>query len=225
MAKKFKALKQWSKKDGQKMAGFALNTYTKMGQNSKFAGAGTEGGGGGVLPATMKSSADDLNAKYLNKKNGPIAKGLYVTSLKTMEALLQTQVDFVNFIANGDSDIILSSGFLCSSGVIVKAVIPDTPKPSVITIDGDGSISITNVKVEGADTYCIVVFIGAITKVVVHKNGIQFPDGGNVFVITTGSLHEQITGLTPGVQVSVTTLAQNAAGKSPFNVILSKYVS
>ena len=224
MAKKANALKNWPKRNGQKMAGFALNTVTKMGSNVKFKDAGT-GEGGGVIATTVTAAANDLHGKYLNKINGPEAKGLYETAIITMEAILQSQVAFVNFIAKGDRDIILSTGFNCSADAIAKAIIPETPRPPAVKINGSGIITIGNVKVTGVISFCIVVFIGLASKVVVSKKSISIPEGGNVIIIPNGGVNERITGLTPGVQVSVMSLAQNAAGMSAFSVVVSKYVS
>ena len=224
MGKKSSPLKNWPKKNGQKMAGFAKNTVTKMGLNAAFKDAGTVIGKG-VTPAAVTAAADDLSAKYLNRLNGPIAKGLYETSIVTMEAILQSQWAFVNDIANGNRDTILSSGFTCSADAKAKAVIPETPRPSIVTINGSGNITVENVSIAGVVSLCIVVFIGLVTNVVVSNNCISFPEGGNVIVIPVGGVYEHLTGLTPGVQVSVMALAQNAAGMSAFSVLVSKYVS
>ncbi len=77
----------------------------------------------------------------------------------------------------------------------------------------------------GADSYCIVVFIGTVTPAVVSGKFISFPEGGITIVIPTAGLFETVTGLTPGTKISVMTLAQNAAGKSGFSTVVSKFAS
>ncbi len=224
MGKKAVPLKNWPKKNGQKMAGFAKNTVTKMGLNPVFKDAGTVVGHG-VVATTVTAAADDMSAKYLNRLNGPIAKGAYDTSIITMEAILQSQCAYVSFIADGNRDIILSSGFECSAITNSKAVIPETPRPPVVTINGSGNITIENMSIVGVVSLCIVVFLGLVSKVVVSKNSISFPEAGNVIIIPYGGVYEHLSGLTPGVQVSVMALAQNASGMSAFSVLVSKYVS
>ena len=224
MGKKAAPLKNWPKKNGQKMAGFAKNTVTKMGLNAAFKDAGTVVGKG-VTPAVVTTAADDMAAKYLNRLNGPIAKGLYETSIITMEAILQSQWAFVNEIADGNRDTILSSGFNCSADTNAKAVVPETPNPPIVTINGSGNITIENVAIAGVVSVCIVVFLGLVTKVVVSKNTIAFSEPGNIIVIPVGGVYEHLSGLTPGSQISVMSLAQNAAGKSAFSILVSKYVS
>ncbi len=224
MASKFFPLKNWPKKDGQKKAGFATNTVAKMTGNSKFVSPGTTINGGVTL-AAMTAAADDLEAKYLLRNEGTQAMGHYDTANKFLEGLLVKQCAYVNITSNGDSDIIKSSGFNCSKETATKAVIPATPDAAVIGILGDGAISIGTPKVAGADSYCVVIFIGDVTSVVVNDNHISFPNGGITIVIPIAGIHETITGLTPGSKVSVTTLAQNAAGKSGFSAIVGKFVS
>ena len=224
MASKFFPLKNWPKKDGQKKAGFAINTVIKMTGNAKFVTPGTTINGGVVL-ATMKAAADDLDAKYLLRLNGTEAMGKYETANVLLEGLLVKQCDYVNITSGGDPDIIKSSGFNCSKETGTKAIIPDTPNPAHINIDGNGAITISTTKVVGADDYCTVIFIGEVTRVVVNGKYISFPDGGVTIVIPRAGLHETVTGLTPGSKVSVLTLAQNAAGMSAFSAIVSKFVS
>lgn len=224
MASKFFPLKNWPKIDGQKKAGFAVNTVTKMTGNPKFVSPGTTINGGVVL-TVMKDAADDLTAKYLLRLNGTQAMGYYETANKLLEGLLVKQCAYVNITSGGDSDIIKSSGFNCSKETDTKAVIPDTPGPANVNIDGNGAITISTPKVAGAEDYCTVIFIGVVTRVEVIGKHISFPDGGVTIVIPRAGLHETITGLTPGVKVSVLTLAQNSAGKSAFSTIVSKYVS
>lgn len=224
MASAFFPLKKWPKKDGQKKAGFATNTVSKMTDNSSFASPGTTINGGVVL-TVMTDAANDLSAKYLLKDDGTEAMGRYQTANTLLEGLLLKQCAYVNITSAGDPDKIKSSGFNCSAGVKSKAVIPATPGPAHIAIDGDGSITIGTPKVTGADSYCSVIFIGAVTSVVIVGKHISFPNGGVTIVIPTAGLFETITGLTPGTEVSVTTLAQNAAGKSGFSTVVSKFVS
>lgn len=224
MASAFFPLKNWPKKDGQKKAGFATNTVTKMTGNSNFATPGTTINGGVVL-TVMTSAANDLAAKYLLKDNGTEAMGHYETANVLLEGLLAKQCAYVNITSAGDPDKIKSSGFNCSAGAKAKAIIPDTPGPAHIIIDGGGAITIGTPKVAGADSFCTVIFIGEVTEVVVVGKHISFPNGGVTIVIPTASLFETITGLTPGTKVTVMTLAQNAAGKSSFSTPVSKYVS
>ena len=224
MASKFFPLKNWPKTNGQKKAGFAINTVNKMTTNTNFVSPGTTINGGVVL-TVMKDAADDLNAKYLLRLNGDQAMGAYETANTLMETLLVKQCDYVNITSGGNSDIIKSSGFNCSKEADTQAVIPPTPGPANISIDGDGIITISTIKVPGAEDYCIVIFIGAVTTVKVIGKYISFPNGGVTIVIPKAGLHETITGLTPGVEVTVITLAQNTAGKSAFSVPVSKFVS
>ena len=224
MASKFFPLKNWPKIDGQKKAGFATNTVTKMTGNASFASPGTTINGGVVL-TVMTAAANDLAAKYLLRLNGTEAKGQYDTANTLMESLLVKQCDYVKITSAGNSDIIKSSGFNCSKETDTKSVIPPTPGPAMIEIKGGGSIGITTPKVIGADDYCTVIFIGEVTTVLVINQYIFFPNGGVTIVIPKAGLHETISGLTPGSKVSVLTLAQNAAGKSAFSPIVSKFVS
>jgi len=224
MASKFFPLKDWPKTDGQKKAGFAINTVNKMTGNSKFASPGITINGGVVL-AAMKAAADDLDAKYLLRLNGTEAMGKYDTANTLLEGLLVSQSDYVNITAGGDPDIIKSSGFNCSKEVGTKAVIPATPEAVHVNIDGDGAITISIIKVVGADDYCTVIFIGEVTSVSVIGKYISFPNGGVTIVIPRAGLHETVTGLTPGTKITVITLAQNAAGNSAFSTPVSKFVS
>gem|GEM_PF-2018379 len=224
MASQFFPLKNWPKKDGQKKAGFATNTVTKMTGNANFASPGTTINGGVVL-TVMKAAADDLAAKYLLRLNGTEAAGQYDTANTYMESLLVKQCAYVNIAAGGNPDKIKSSGFNCSKETDTKSVIPPTPGPAMIGVNGDGSISVSTPKVIGADDYCTVIFIGEVTSVAVIGKYISFPNGGVTIVIPRAGLHETITGLTPGSKVTVVTLAQNAAGKSSFSTPVSKFVS
>jgi len=224
MASKFFPLKNWPKIDGQKKAGFATNTVTKMTGNVNFTSPGTTINGGVVL-TVMTAAADDLAAKYLLRLNGTAAMGEYDTANTLMETLLVKQCDYVNITSGGNSDVIKSSGFNCSKETDTKAVIPDTPGPANVSIDGGGIITITTIKVAGADDYCTVIFIGPVTRALVIGKYISFPDGGVTIVIPKAGIHETITGLTPGSEVTVITLAQNTAGKSAFSTPVSKFVS
>jgi len=224
MASKFFPLKNWPKIDGQKKSGFATNTVTKMTGNATFASPGTTINGGVVL-TVVTAAANDLEAKYLLRMNGTAAKGAYDTANTLLETLLVKQCDYVNITSGGDSDKVKSSGFNCSKETDTVAVIPSTPGPANLSIDGDGIITVTTLKVAGADDYCTVIFIGAVTRALVIGKYISFPDGGVTIVIPKAGIHETITGLTPGVKVTVITLAQNAAGKSAFSTPVSKFVS
>ena len=224
MASQFFPLKKWPKIDGQKKAGFATNTVTKMTGNANFVTPGTTINGGVVL-TVMTAAANDLAAKYLLKDNGTIAMGNYDTANALLEGLLVKQCAYVNITSGGDPDKIKSSGFLCSAGAKAKAVIPDTPGPAHLTIDGGGAVTIATPKVVGAESYCTVIFIGAVTTVVVVGKHIFFPNGGVTIVIPTAGIFETITGLTPGTEITVMTLAQNSAGKSGFSTPISKFVS
>ncbi len=224
MASQFFPLKNWSKSNGQKKAGFATNTVTKMTGNANFASPGTTINGGVVL-TVMTAAANDLAAKYLLRLNGTEAAGQYNTANVLMETLLVKQCNYVNITSGGDPDKIKSSGFNCSAETDSKSVIPPTPGPAIIGINGDGAISVSTPKVDGADDYCTVIFIGEVTSVSVIGKYISFPNGGVTIVIPRAGLHEIVTGLTPGTKVTVMTLAQNAAGKSAFSTPVSKFVS
>ena len=151
--------------------------------------------------------------------------GAYETANTLTETQLVKQCDYVNITAGGNSDIIKSSGFNCSKETDTKAVIPATPGPANVSIDGNGIITVNTQKVPGADDYCTVIFIGEVTTALVIGKYISFPNGGVTIVIPRAGLHETITGLTPGSKVTVITLAQNTAGKSAFSTPVSKFVS
>jgi len=133
--------------------------------------------------------------------------------------LLHTEAVYVNGIANGNAATIEAAGFTATSNSRNRAVVLATPNAPAVSGNA-AALRLIIPAVQGADSYCWVIFTGETTNATIAEthitlNGpaIVIPDG-----ITREVLHNVIAA---GTKLTVQVLAQNTAGKSGFSAAVS----
>ena len=180
-----------------------------------------------VTMTDLQAGYDRLKLAYPDRKKGPDEKQEYENAYAALDKLMHSEAGYVNEIADGDAAMIISAGFIPSSGIAVSAVTPANPGIVKLTPSLGGNLEMELAEVIGAVSYLYILCFGAtIPKIQITEDGLIFPPMTNSFmVIPDGNMKEHLTGLEPGMHVWVQALAQNAAGKSKFGSISDCFLS
>ena len=138
------------------------------------------------------------------------AKAEQRTKNEDLNSLIRQLRDYVNGIANGDEDIVLSSGFEAS-----KIPAPIGPMPQIVDVkakggDGDGSVFLRWKSVYGAKSYVVEMSTDGISYA-----PILYPSAASVLV----------SGLEIGKFYWFQISANGAAGLGPFSVVYKALAS
>ena len=140
------------------------------------------------------------------------------TEKKHLQALLQQLVPYVEMIANGDINILLSSGFdLCRENTHTGSTRVSLDAPTDFYVKRgtkEGELIAHVAKLQGASSYELQLAEGDPT---VEENWHQYD-------IFTQSSKMVISGLTPGHRVSVRVRGINAAGAGAWSDIVTLIV-
>ena len=167
---------------------------------------------------------NDLNNKYAVHENGPLAKTQYEQALKVVDDALHDMKVFVDGIAKGRKEIIELAGFTASDPTSHPATIPEAPTTTV-QAEGAGRLKVNCSHVSNADSYLKVISLNHQLDLRVMGNHIIIPHpDGDIYIVTTGKEHDTVEGLPIDAKAYVTSLAQNAAGKSAFSPVVKKTV-
>jgi hypothetical protein len=173
-----------------------------------------------VTPATLATAGTRLQLAYANRLNGPQAKTELATADDAVDTMLHQLASYVTIVANGNAAVIESAGFKASSSGRLPATVPATPDAPKVSGNA-GLLHLQTNKVNGATSYCWLIFTGEAATATVTNDCISLP-AAPVIIIPDGHLHEDLHNLIPaGTRISVQGLAQNAAGKSGFSPLVS----
>lgn len=173
-----------------------------------------------VAPDTINTAANRVTLAYANRFNGPLAKTELQTADDELDIMLHVTADYVNGVAKGDAATIQKAGFKASSNKRLPATTPATPNAARISGNA-AALHIETDKVDGAATYCWLIFTGEPATASVNADCIILP-AAPLIIIPDGHLHEDLHNLIPaGTKITVQVLAQNAAGKSGFSPAVS----
>ena len=154
--------------------------------------------------ADVTTAVNDLQKAYQKALDRSLtAKAEQRTANGKLNDLLRQLRDYVNGVANGDEDIVLSSGFEAS-----KIPEPIGPMPQIVDVkgkggDGDGSVHLRWKPVYGAKNYVVEMSTDN-----VNFSPIGYPSAANL----------KVTGLTIGQFYWFRIAANGAAGLGPFSV-------
>ncbi len=154
--------------------------------------------------ATVATARDELAAAYQDALDGGrTAKALQRTKNEALNNLIRPLRAYVNEVANGDEDIIFSSGFEASKVPEPIGKLPQVINVQVKSGQGDGSVNLRWKAIYGTSTYQI-----------------QISDDGSTFkpeTSTTRSLRNTVEGLTLAKYYWFRVAAFGAAGQGPWS--------
>ena len=217
MAKIITVLITWALARQKDMIALATNIVTVMGKN--IATYATPD----VPLTTLTTAAKRLQDAFNGRKNGKDAKLEYTNAAIDLDALLHTQVTYVNYIAKGDEAKILLSGFEASNGTKTKKAKTGAPGAVGTKTSGGGIIDLSIAKVKNASSYIYVIFLGAVGEVIVGNNYVRTTTDS--IIVTKGKLRESVSFLTIGSTVTILALTQNAGGISPAGPSVTKLIN
>ena len=180
-----------------------------------------------VTKIELQAAYDLVNSTYANHLKGEDEKQQYEDAMSALDVMLHSLALYINPIANGDRQLILSTGFEATTGVIVAAVKPGTPAAVLLKSIAGGSLHMSIGEIPGADSYVFIVYCGSPTSPALSSDECITlpPNVQNVYIITDGNLSETLTNLPIGTHAFVQALAQNSAGKSSFGPITSIFLN
>ena len=154
--------------------------------------------------ADVQLAHDALAAAYQNALDGGrSAKAEQRTKDADLKNLLRPLRNYVNEIANGDEDIVFSSGFEASKIPEPIGDLPQVINLSISSGKGDGSVLLKWKAIYGAKTYMMEV----------SEDGKIFTPAGS----TTKSIRNVVDGLTLAQYYSFRVSAIGAAGQGPWS--------
>lgn len=175
-------------------------------------------------PAVSSNDLDDaanrVEMAYANRMNGALAKTELDNADTALDKLLHDEGGYVNSVAKGNKAIIQLAAFVPISDANTASVVPATPNAGKITGNA-AALTIETNKVNGAESYCWIIFLDTPVTAVVADTYIKLP-AAPVIIIPNGHLRETLHNVIPaGTRISVQVLAQNSAGKSGFSPLVS----
>ncbi len=204
----------WTHSSPTEMASFEHGVAAAISNNAETFPAPS------VSSSDLDEAANRVEMAYANRMNGPLAKTELDDADTTLDMLLHNEADYVNSVARGNRSIIQLAAFIPTSDTNTTPVVPQTPNAAKITGTA-AALTIETAKVNGADSYCWLIFLDSPGAASVGANYIKLP-AAPVIVIPNGHLRETLHNVIPaGTNISLQVLAQNTAGKSGFSPLVS----
>ena len=209
-----KVLHSWHRKKALEISSLGKSTAKSMTGNSNFTTP--------AVPLTdMDAAAKRVSTAWNDRKNGDGGKTELKAALKDLRTKLLKQANYVDSIAQGKKEIILSAAFEATSGESHPAVELGQPNPAQTKVSSGGMVRMKTKRVPGATSYCWVVFLTAVCDIKIAGNHIILPpDNGGTIIIPTGGSIETISGLAPLKKIFAGVMARNAAGLSSMSAIV-----
>jgi len=204
---KAKVLHNWYNASPLVISSIMKDTVTGMTGNANFTTPDVP------LP-TMDTAAIRIVNAWNNRENGDPGKVELVNAVNDGIDKLNKQADYVDTTVKGDRAKLVSSGFKATSDVKHPSVVPSQAAAAKINTL-PGKLKLSTDKVEGADKYHYVLFVGGPGTVNIVDGQMKVshgPQTTDVIIVPAGHLHEEISGIDPLQKVFVGVLAANAAG-------------
>lgn len=203
-----KVLHNWYNATALVIASIIEGTVDKMTGNATFTTP--------TIPlAQMTGAANRIRTAWNNRDNGDAGKEELTNAVNDGIAKLNTQAEYVDDTVRGDKTKLLSSGFKATSDLRHPATEPAQAAAAKVESLPAGKLKLGVNKVEGADKYHWIVFVGAPGTVTVVDNQIKTvpaTDTEDVLMIPAGHIHEEISQLPSLKKVFVGVCAANSAG-------------
>ena len=212
---KSKVLHNWNGASPLVISSIMKDTVTGMTGNANFLTPA-------VLLPGMTTAANRIDTAYNNRENGDAGKVELVNAVNAGIGLLNTQADYVDSTVHGDRAKLVSSGFKATSDVKHPSVVPSQAAAATIKPE-TGKLKLSTDKVEGADKYHYVLFVGGPGTVNIIDGQMKVSNGPqttDVIIVPAGHLHEEVSGIDALQKVFVGVLAANAAGIAPMSPLV-----
>jgi hypothetical protein len=198
----------WSVKKPLLMASFAKEVATDMTGNATYPQPP-------VKPSDLADAAELVIKTYALRNNGAEAKTNFENALSDLDNMLHLQEEYVSHVAAGDTLKIESAGFVATTNERNAAVRPEAPNASKLTALGGGRLKSSVNKVIGATDYTHIFYTDPDSIIVLDQFHISFSSAkGGKFIVATGGLYEEVSGLPELTKAYVIVVAHNSAGYS-----------
>lgn len=220
MAKQIVVRISWSVKYPLKMFSLANYVIAQLTQNKSLFPKPT------ITVADLKTKTGLCIEAYNKRKNGALAKEEYTNKINELNDLLHEEASYVNSIAKGNVETILSSGFEPISNESKKPSLPSSPKSLTLQTLGNGGLKITVSKVADAKNYLFVVFTDTVSEIEVdNKSIVVSANPDKVIIVSSSKISETLINLPIGNTITVVAFAQNTAGISAASPSASRLIN
>ena len=172
-----------------------------------------------VLPVAMSAASTRVIKAWANKDNGIVASDEMTNAMTSMRALLLEEANYVDGIANGDSDIIHSAGYASILDTHSRHNAPETPRASTLETFTGGTVKSTVIPVYDTMKYTHIAVVDGPFNVTILHGEIIVPLGTNAVIIPFSNLTATFTGLPAHKSISVGVIAHNNGGASGISTI------
>jgi hypothetical protein len=214
MPKIIVVLISWTLRQILNMISFTRGVVGKMTDNPNFTDPA-------VPLDALTEAASRAETAYTNRKNGPIAKMENELASQALDELLRQQANYVDSIAQGNPEIIISAGYKTIKGTRTNAVTPGTPGAPKVERLVQGGIKVSVPAVPGATGYMYAIFFGDAVEIEIDGDNLSIPATNVPIMILNGTSRQEIRSIPAGTKFNVMALAQNAAGKSSWGPMIS----